>query len=344
MLSGTIYCMFFNFTIFRLFIFLHPCHPVSLYILQAMLVINPIEPGASIGDKDFVLDIKVLLDDCAIINLELQVINQHNWPERSLSYLCRAFDNLNPGEGYQMVKPVVHIGLLDFTLFREYPEFYATYQFMNVKNHMVYSDKLQLSVVDLTHIDLATKKDRQHRIDCWAAFFKAGTWEEIKMIAQRDENIAKAANTVWKLSQEDKIRLQCEAREDYYRCQRDMENYMNEQAGIIAERESIIASQERMMARQEEAIAQQEGMIAQQEGTIAQQEGKIAQQEGTIARQEGKIAQQEGTITQQEGKIVQQSERIAQHAEQLSEKDSVIEALRAELERLKGNPVLPVDD
>ncbi len=209
MLSGTIYCMFFNFTIFRLFIFLHPCHPVSLYILQAMLVINPIEPGASIGDKDFVLDIKVLLDDRAIINLELQVINQHNWPERSLSYLCRAFDNLNPGEGYQMVKPVVHIGLLDFTLFREYPEFYATYQFMNVKNHMVYSDKLQLSVVDLTHIDLATKKDRQHRIDCWAAFFKAGTWEEIKMIAQRDENIAKAANTVWKLSQEDKIRLDC---------------------------------------------------------------------------------------------------------------------------------------
>lgn len=84
-----------------------------------MLVINPIEPGASIGDKDFVLDIKVLLDDRAIINLELQVINQHNWPERSLSYLCRAFDNLNPGEGYQMVKPVVHIGLLDFTLFRE---------------------------------------------------------------------------------------------------------------------------------------------------------------------------------------------------------------------------------
>ena len=312
--------------------------------VKSAVVINPIELGTSIQDKDFILDIKVLLDDRAIINLELQVINHHNWPERSLSYLCRAFDNLNPGESYQMVKPVVHIGLLDFTLFPEFPEFYATYRFMNTKNHRVYSDKLQLSVVDLTHIDLATKKDRQHRIDCWAAFFKAGTWEEIKMIAQRDENIAKAANTVWKLSQEDKIRLQCEAREDYYRCQRDMENYMNEQAGIIAERESIIASQERMMARQEEAIAQQEGMIAQQEGTIAQQEGKIAQQEGTIARQEGKIAQQEGTITQQEGKIVQQSERIAQQAEQLSEKDSVIEALRAELERLKGNPVLPVDD
>lgn len=131
---------------------------------------------------------------------------------------------------------------------------------------MLYSDKLQLSVVDLTHIDLATQEDMQHGIDRWAAFFKAATWEEIKMIAQRDENIAKAANTICKLSQEDKIRLQCEAREDYYRSQRDMEIYMNKQAGIIAQRERV----------------------------------------------------------------------MAQQAEQLSEKDSTIEALKAELERLKG--------
>ncbi len=247
--------------------------------VKSAVVINPIELGTSVGDKEFILDIKVLLDDRAIINLELQVINQHNWPERSLSYLCRAFDNLNPGEGCQRVKTVVHIGLLDFTLFPKFPEFYATHRLMNVKNHMIYSDKLQLSLVDLTHIDLATEEDMQHRIDCWAAFFKAATWEEIKMIAQRDENIAKAANTVWKLSQEDKIRLQCEAREDYYRNQRDMEIYMEKQAGIIAERESLIACQE-----------------------------------GTIARNE---------------------ETIARQAEQLSEKDSVIEALKAELERLK---------
>ena len=184
--------------------------------VKSAVVINPIELGTSVGDKEFIL---------------------------------------NPGEGCQRVKPVVHIGLLDFTLFPKFPEFYATHRLMNVKNHMIYSDKLQLSLVDLTHIDLATEEDMQHRIDCWAAFFKAATWEEIEMIAQRDENIAKAANTVWKLSQEDKIRLQCEAREDYYRNQRDMEIYMEKQAGIIAERESLIACQEGTIARNEETIA-----------------------------------------------------------------------------------------
>ena len=97
---------------------------------------------------------------------------------------------------------------------------------------------------------------------------QTATWEEIKMIAQRDENIAKAANTICKLSQEDKIRLQCEAREDYYRSQRDMENYMNKQAGIIAQRESVIAGQERVMAQQKGTIAQQAELLSEKDSTI----------------------------------------------------------------------------
>lgn len=187
--------------------------------ITSISISNPIELGTAIDGKDFILDIKVLLNQTILINLELQVINEHNWQDRSLSYLCRAFDNLNRGESYDLVKPAVHIGLLDFPLFPQLLEFYATYQMLNVKNHAIYSDKLRLSVVDLTHIDLATDEDRQWHIDKWAALFKATTWEEIKMIAEKNESILNAANTVWKLTQEEQIRQQCEAREDYRRRQ-----------------------------------------------------------------------------------------------------------------------------
>ena len=101
--------------------------------IQSAVITNPIELGSAIDEKTFILDVKVILNNSIIINLEMQVINEYNWPERSLSYLCRAFNNLNPGEDYHKVKPVVQIGLLDFTLFPEYPEFYATYQFLNIK-------------------------------------------------------------------------------------------------------------------------------------------------------------------------------------------------------------------
>lgn len=144
--------------------------------VQEVVVVNPIELGKSYDDKDFILDIRALLDGNTVINLEMQVINEHNWRERSLCYLCRSFDSLNRGEDYSAVKPAVQIGFLNFTLFSEHPEFYATYYMKNEKNNHIYSDKLRLSVVDLTRIELATETDEAYNIHLWAKFFKCVDW------------------------------------------------------------------------------------------------------------------------------------------------------------------------
>ena len=95
--------------------------------IQSVVILNPIELGKSIEAKDFILDIRVLLNDNTLINLELQVINYGNWPERSLGYLCRSYDHLNRGEDYRDTKQVIQISFLDFTLFKEKPEFVAEY-------------------------------------------------------------------------------------------------------------------------------------------------------------------------------------------------------------------------
>ena len=197
--------------------------------VKSVIITNPIILGESINDKTFLLDISLTLNDNTLINLEMQVINEHNWPERSLSYLCRTFDNLNSGENYQSVKSAIQIGLLDFTLFPLYPEFYSKYQFLNVKNHTLYSDKLRLSVLNLTRIDLATTEDKACGLDQWASLFKASTWEELKMLAKQDDYINEASATIYQLSQEENIRLQCEALEDYYRRQRSVQSILDEQ-------------------------------------------------------------------------------------------------------------------
>ncbi|WP_170832676.1 PD-(D/E)XK nuclease family transposase [Butyrivibrio sp. INlla16] len=75
-------------------------------------------------------------------------------PERSLSYLCRNYDTLNHRDSYLNAKTAYQIGLLNFTLFETHPEFYASYKMMNEKSHQIYSDKLQLRVLDLTQNDV----------------------------------------------------------------------------------------------------------------------------------------------------------------------------------------------
>ncbi|MBQ9768174.1 MAG: PD-(D/E)XK nuclease family transposase, partial [Lachnospiraceae bacterium] len=122
-------------------------------------VLNPFEFKSLPTDKAFVLDLKVMLNDNRILNFEVQVIDEKDWPERSLTYACRTFDQLQKGQTYLDTKPVYHIGFLDYNIKSFTPEFYATYKLLNVKNHEIYSDKFILSVVNLNQIDKATEED-----------------------------------------------------------------------------------------------------------------------------------------------------------------------------------------
>ena len=68
--------------------------------IHDVVITNPIELGAAISDKDFILDIRVNLNNEHLIDLEMQMSNEFNWPERSISYAARSFDQLNSGDEY----------------------------------------------------------------------------------------------------------------------------------------------------------------------------------------------------------------------------------------------------
>ena len=205
-------------------------------------ITNPILPGDSYDDKEFILDIEINLNNSALINLEMQVINEQNWPERSLSYLCRRFDQLGKGQDYMQCKPTIHIGFLDFTPFKEYSEFYATYKLLNIKNHHLYSDKFTLCVVDLTHIDLATDEDKSYGINHWAKLFKSTTWEEIKMIAKTNPALSEASESLYMLNADDITRQRCQARKEYIEHQKAVNEKLEAQDKKIKKQDKKIKS------------------------------------------------------------------------------------------------------
>lgn len=150
--------------------------------VKNIVIKNPINLSENVTGKEFILDIKVMLNDETLINLEMQVANEYNWPE-----------------------------------------FYATYQMLNIKNHLLYSSKFTLSVVNLNQLKLATEEDREYQIDYWAAMFKAGTWEEIKMLTKENEYLQEAAESLYVANADEIVRQQCIAREDAERRERTLE-------------------------------------------------------------------------------------------------------------------------
>ena len=203
-----------------------------------------------------------MLNNDRILNFEVQVINGKNWPERSLSYACRTFDQLMQGEDYIKAKPVYHIGFLDFDLEHLTPEFYATFKLLNVKNHEIYSSKFVLSVVNLNQIELATEEDRKYGIDHWARLFKADTWEAIKKMAQENEYVSDAAETLLQSNQDLKIRSYCEAVEEARRVRRGLERLVAEKDAAIAERDVAIAEKDVALQAQAAEIAHLKALLA----------------------------------------------------------------------------------
>lgn len=58
-------------------------------------------------------------------------------------------EQIKEGEDYSEIKKCIHIGVLDFELFKDTSGFYSSFHLMEDKRHTVYSDKIEFHVIEL---------------------------------------------------------------------------------------------------------------------------------------------------------------------------------------------------
>jgi predicted transposase/invertase (TIGR01784 family) len=234
-----------------------------------VLIMNPIELGENIDNKDFILDIRVLVNGCIRLNLEMQVLLKPFWNDRSLSYLCRTFDeDLEKGDTYE-IAPAIQVCFIDFSLHRDCPEFFATYMLQNIKNNKIYSDNFKIHVLELNQINLATDTDKAHGLDKWASLFKAKTWEELKAMAETNEYIAEAAQTMYVLSSDKRIIEQCRRR-------REVEQEHNYYVSTIAAQKAQLAEKDNQLAKKDNQLAKKDSQLAEKDALIAELKAQLA--------------------------------------------------------------------
>ncbi len=102
------------------------------------------------------------------------------------------------------------------------------------------------------------------------------------MLAQNNDYIKEAADTVFRLCQDERVRMECEAREDHYRTQ----------LGI-----------QRMIERQAAALEAQTAKIQAQASSLEAQDAKIQAQASSLEAQDAKIQAQINEIKLQAAEI-----------------------------------------
>ena len=176
-------------------------------------ILNPYLRKIHEDDKLGILDVRIIMNNDTVIDVEIQLSELSVWPDRSLFYAAKMYaDQIEQGQKYDVLKKCVSISILDFNLFKEEPGFYSCFHIREDTHGFLYTDKMEFHVIELPKLPAELKEDCAG-LELWAKFINAERKEEFDMLAEKDPYINSAYQQLQVISQDKQKRLEYEARE-----------------------------------------------------------------------------------------------------------------------------------
>jgi len=142
--------------------------------IQDLEIINPYLAPKIQGIKDTYLDVKARLADNKMVIIEMQVLNLEGFEKRILYNAAKAYSiQLEPGEDYTLLNPVIALTLTDFEMFENLPQVISNFV---LKEKTVLTDypinDLELVFVELPKFTKALD-ELETLADKWIYFIKS---------------------------------------------------------------------------------------------------------------------------------------------------------------------------
>ncbi|MDR0903306.1 MAG: Rpn family recombination-promoting nuclease/putative transposase [Ruminococcus sp.] len=163
--------------------------------ISEFTITNSEIPPEALDDKFCRLDINMIVSGQRV-DLEIQVEDKKDYPERSLYYWAREYSSaLQSGDTYKQLPRVIIINILAFSLF-DCEEFHSEFRPLEVTRHTELSDKQVMHYYELPKLPEPTDGDEE--IKFWLAFFKAETEEELNRIVEKGVPVMSEAVAAYK--------------------------------------------------------------------------------------------------------------------------------------------------
>ena len=138
-----------------------------------------------------ILDIKAVLNNDTIIDIEIQIINRHNMIERTLYYWSGLYYNqLQKGEEYQESKRVIAINILDYNEFQEGP-YHEIAKLRREYLYKILTDKIEIHFIQIPKFK-KQRKDMKTKLDMWMEFISQIDKEGVENAMSKNKEIKKA--------------------------------------------------------------------------------------------------------------------------------------------------------
>ncbi|MDY6781016.1 MAG: Rpn family recombination-promoting nuclease/putative transposase [Cyanobacteriota bacterium] len=143
-------------------------------IIKDLEIINPNLPPRVQGLKDTYLDVKAKLKNGTLVIIEMQVLNVQSFGKRVLFNAAKTYAfQLQAGEGYRMLKPVIALTLTDFEMFDKRKHFISRFVYREVSDGSIYPENdMKLVFIELPKFRKGLKQLKTIT-DKWIYFIKS---------------------------------------------------------------------------------------------------------------------------------------------------------------------------
>ena len=235
-------------------------------------ITNPEIPPESLGDKFCRLDINMTVDGQRV-DLEIQITDEGDYPERSLYYWARDYSTaLGEGRDYKELPRTVIISIVAFKLF-DCVEYHSEYQVLEITRHTPLTDKQVMHYFELPKLPEVV--DAEDELKLWLTLFKAETEEELKRIEELGAPIMEQAIKAYRhITATDEFkemeRLRSRARHNEAAALRHAAEVEREKwQGIVADKDAMLADQGAILADKDAMLADHDTTITEQAALIA---------------------------------------------------------------------------
>ena len=214
-------------------------------------IINPNLPPKVEGLKDTYLDVKAKLADGTLVIIEMQVLNVESFGQRVLYNAAKTYAfQLQKGEGYRMLKPVIALTLTDFEMFKNSDRLISRFVYKETTTNFEYTDNnIELVFVELPKFTKGVDQ-LETLADKWIYFMKyARAITDVPPVMDSVPEIHKAFGIA------DQVNLTVDELADMER--REMFIYDQQGAIIKAVKEAVEDAVQEALQQKELAIARQ---------------------------------------------------------------------------------------
>ena len=178
-------------------------------------------------EKLGILDLKAILDDGAICDIEIQLADNKDTAERFLYYWSRIFSSqLEKGKPYKELNKVIGIIILDyeFDKTKNIEEISTRWKIIEETTgiELDLTDKFELFIIEIPKARRMMESNQKDKLTQWMLFLDNPNNKEVLEIMNKNEEIKEAMEELEEISKDKELRLIAELKEKAIRDERNM--------------------------------------------------------------------------------------------------------------------------